>query len=175
MPVSIIDVNENTQKKFNEKMKQDGVISVVIYHASWCRHCIEFNSNWNQISNHVKSMNKDGILARVEEKNMGLVNGDSSINGYPSIVIYEGGNRKPHMYEGPRDPNSFVLFLKSIFPNSKKKIKTRKSRKPTKSKKSLKINKTNKRRKSEKGRRKNRRKSKKHNKKRIRKNHRKNK
>ena len=97
MPVSIIDVNQNTEKSFNGKMKQDGMISVVIYHASWCRHCIDFNSNWGEITNRVKSMKKDGVLARVEEKDVGFVDGDSTVNGFPSIVIYEGGVRKPHM------------------------------------------------------------------------------
>mgnify|MGYP001446574044 CR=1 FL=1 len=125
------------------------MISVVIYHASWCRHCIDFNSNWGEITNRVKSMKKDGVLARVEEKDVGFVDGDSTVNGFPSIVIYEGGVRKPHMYEGSRDPNSFILFLKGIFHNSKY-IKPRKAKKVEKAKKAKKAQKAKKAKKAQK-------------------------
>lgn len=129
--LDIMDVNNSNIDTFNNKVNTEP--SIVCFHADWCGHCKQLKPEWDEMVNNIDKNNLSGLLARIEESNMGRANCDSNIMGYPTIRVFKGG-RKIKDYSGKRDAKSLENFVKQTLGNNlsggkRKKKKKRKSRK----------------------------------------------
>ncbi len=137
-----MDINDNNINKFNKLINKNGKIAVVIFHATWCGHCIEFGKYWNEIKKKSKSIKKHILLARVEEKMLNSIKINNNIKGFPTITLFNSG-KKIKDYNGIRDTENFIKFLndnaKSIKHKINKKVNTKKIAKKLKTKKYSKL------------------------------------
>ena len=139
--MKVIDINNNNISKFNKLVKQKGKVAVVIFHASWCGHCVEFANKWKDIKKLSKSIKKDLLLARVEEKMFDGLEINHDIKGFPTISLFKSG-QKISDYNGSRDTDAFLSYLKTcskLVKKSSNKINTKKIAKKLKTKKYSKL------------------------------------
>jgi len=117
MVLNILDMNDTNVNKFNELSKKGN--SILIFHASWCGHCQRLDSIWGNLINRLKSENLEGLLGRVEEKEMKLVEVEKDIRGYPTIRVYNNGIKEKD-YEGSRELEQLFAFIKETMATSEK-------------------------------------------------------
>ena len=130
--LDVMDVNNSNISQFNNKVNTEP--SVVCFHANWCGHCQQLKPEWDKMVNNIDKNSLSGLLARVEEKNMGSANCDSDIMGYPTIRVFKGG-KKIKDYSGKRDAKNLEEFVKKTLGNSMSGGKKKKKRKKSKKKK----------------------------------------
>lgn len=121
MVLNILDMNDSNVNKFNELSKKGK--SILIFHASWCGHCQRLDSIWGNLINRLKSENLEGLLGRVEEKEMKLVEVEKDIRGYPTIRVYNNGIKEKD-YEGSRELEQLFAFIKETMATSEKSQRT---------------------------------------------------
>ncbi len=76
----------------NLNLKKDGKV-VVLYFANWCGHCNRLKPAYQQLADNasgftvaaVDADNNDGLTEIINSK------GEYLVQGYPTIVSYEGG------------------------------------------------------------------------------------
>ena len=104
-------------------MKYPANIQIVLYHATWCPHCVKFMPVWHKLE---ELINKNKIViecvkvitkeasATVEDK---FIN-EMSVDGYPTIKIILNKNDKKnktvHEYNGKRDISSILYGLLDV-------------------------------------------------------------
>ena len=113
--LDVMDVNNSNISQFNNKVNTEP--SVVCFHANWCGHCQQLKPEWDKMVNNIDKNSLSGLLARVEEKNMGNANCDSEIMCYPTIRVFKGG-KKVKDYSGKRDAKNLEEFVKKTLGNS---------------------------------------------------------
>jgi len=119
--LDIMDVNETNLKSFNNKIKT--MSAIVCFHANWCGHCQSLEPEWN---NMIKNLNKNelnGLLARVEEKNLDGVDCDKDIKGYPTIRVFKDGKKYGDDYSGKREEKELTEFVKKMLSKSSNSMK----------------------------------------------------
>ena len=97
-----------------------------MFTAPWCGHCQNLKNELPEVLKGVKKIPGNGILAMVDEEYIPEVKCDKQIMGYPSIDFMIGG-RKKGSYNGPRDANSLLKYIKLKLGGKTK--KTRKNKK----------------------------------------------
>lgn len=134
-----IIVSTTTQEKFQTSCKSSTPV-LMLYHASWCGHCVDFQPTWKNIKTEL-STHPGIIVAEVESENMGLLPSSvSSVQGFPTLMILKDGKQLKE-YSGQRTLKDVVAFAKKFSVVTKKseekelKSKTPKKNKTTKSKK----------------------------------------
>ena len=135
--LDIMDVNNSNVNNFNNKIKT--MPAVVCFHADWCGHCQQLKPEWDSMVKNLKKKNLNGLLARIEEKNLDKAQCDKDIKGYPTIRVFKNGE-KDEDYSGTRESKELTEFVESILSKSPKLIeqsggKKRKKRKRRRSKK----------------------------------------
>ena len=127
----IVDSSQDLNKL--EYQKKKGPL-FVWYYADWCGHCQMMKDEWEKLVQSNPNVN----LAKVSDS---FVRPQDNIIGYPTLKLFNSNNKlaagkKPEImdYQGSRDANSFMNFLKE---NVKQKNAARKSRSSLKRKKSI--------------------------------------
>ena len=94
--------------------------SCILYYADWCPHCKSIysyddtqNLLWNQLEKELKDKTINGVNCECYAVNCADDSNKSTcksnnIKGYPTIKI--NGN----VYDGKRDFNSIMTYLKSV-------------------------------------------------------------
>ena len=92
-----------------------GQKTLVLFHADWCGHCKTLMPIWDETSGEINESETDARLIKVNcgdpqnnEQHKMLME-KYSIQGYPTIKIFENGNVKE--YEGPRTKEGIKEFL----------------------------------------------------------------
>ena len=92
--MKVIDVTSNQNiNKFNKAISMPNKKSIVYFHSPNCGHCKDFNPVWDETMAGMPDM-KNSIVARVSADAMGLVNCDTNIDGFPTVLSMVGGKRK---------------------------------------------------------------------------------
>lgn len=91
-------------KTFSEVTKSNDVL--VKFYAPWCGHCKKLAPIWDELA--LKMQDEDVKIAKFDATEN--EHEDVSVQGYPTIKFYKGGN--PIDYRGARDLKSLVSFLK---------------------------------------------------------------
>ena len=133
----------NSQELYNEPSytidnreddnhKHDGNCVVLIY-ADWCHHCQSMYPEWINASDE---MNKNTKVINIESNE--LPRYQEMLNthrvrpsGYPTVYAYMNNDTDPVYYHGDRNRESFIHWVKELFPTPKKepsKSKTSKSK-----------------------------------------------
>ena len=67
---------------------------MVLYYAEWCGHCNEMKPEWKKVVSNFnnKKLNSNKInIAEIESKHIESLPNKPSIEGYPSIKMYNNG------------------------------------------------------------------------------------
>jgi thiol-disulfide isomerase/thioredoxin len=114
-----LNSTQSTKYKFEKFNNSGNKIVFVAYTADWCPHCVDFkNKSYNKLLKAFKN-NPNIEIANVDCTNdNGKIKtyAGNSINGFPTLVInkYNNGNMDETMYEGPRDAESIINYLKNL-------------------------------------------------------------
>lgn len=90
----------------------------VKYYAPWCGHCKHLAPIWEDLA-EIFNGNSDVIIANIDHT-ANDVDIPFEIEGYPTLVLYPAngeideatGIRKPIVFSGPRELDSFIKFIK---------------------------------------------------------------
>ena len=107
------------EKNFDEALAKNSFL-VVEFYAPWCGHCKQLEPEYKKAASVLAQETKSGkysgqpiALAKVDatiEKSLAT---KFEVRGFPTLKIFEGGSEKPSEYEGPRDADGIVTYLKS--------------------------------------------------------------
>ena len=95
-------------------------IVFVSYTADWCPHCVEFKEKaYGKISNYfANSQNIKITNVDCTNDNSGKTRtpAGNAIDGFPTLVIntYQDGKMSEIMYDGSRDADSIIQYLKGL-------------------------------------------------------------
>ena len=146
--------------EFNKLMTNNQQKMVCKVWASWCGHCKELNKIWPDIENEIEKEEGDGLLVSIEEQIIPSVNclDAREIPGFPWIFSMKGERGQKKEYNGKRDVDSLVKYIKKKLNKSnskkimqnggrkkrktfkKKRKRRKKKRKTRRKKKSRKLN-----------------------------------
>lgn len=82
---------DNSQKK------------VMLFHAEWCGHCVDFKPTWEKLTKYFKDNNIEYIDYEASNKD---IMDEYSIKGFPTIKIQTKNNISD--YNGTRDYDSIL-------------------------------------------------------------------
>ena len=119
-----------TEKNFDDALAKHSFL-VVEFYAPWCGHCKQLEPEYKKAASVLSEETKSGkytgqpiALAKVDatvEKSLGT---KFEIRGFPTLKIFESGSEKPSEYEGPRDAEGIVSYLKSRAGPASTEVKT---------------------------------------------------
>jgi len=102
------------------KYVSSGVPIFILYHASWCPHCVRFVGEnyepsypWQQICDMVKKSFKDKVLCiEVEETQMGNLPAEiNQIRGFPTLMLIQKGGVSIEYMGGRENVDEVKAFL----------------------------------------------------------------
>jgi thiol:disulfide interchange protein len=110
-------VNNNIKRENFNSSKQ---IIFTAYTADWCPHCVTFkNESYGKLQNYF-SNNSNIKITNVDCTNDNSGNtktrAGNSLQGFPTLVIntVTNGKMNEEMYEGSRDANAIISYLKNL-------------------------------------------------------------
>jgi protein disulfide isomerase len=102
-----------TAETFDGAVQEHSFLAVA-FHAPWCGHCKQLAPHWEEAATILKdnaiAAGYGIALAAVDATVHTSIAGRYSIQGYPTIKIFEG-HSDATVYEGPRDAAGIVKFL----------------------------------------------------------------
>ncbi|CAN8234163.1 unnamed protein product [Cochlearia groenlandica] len=115
--------SEETEKKefvltldhtnFTETINKHDFI-VVEFYAPWCGHCKKLTPEYEKAASELNSHNPPLVLAKIdasEESNKGIAT-EYKIQGFPTIKIFRNGGKSVQDYNGPREADGIVSYVK---------------------------------------------------------------
>lgn len=94
---------ENMQNN-NNSNDSDNDNELILYHATWCGHCVKFVPTWDSMNAKYGNQIKMTKINCVENKEM-----CTNIQSFPTIKLHKGD--KIISYNGDRTPNDIISFL----------------------------------------------------------------
>ena len=147
-----MDVTSSTLETFRQSMTKPNVI--VLYHASWCPHCVVFLPTWKKFSNECQKKYNNVSVYSVEQSMLDNVSWKNTAgklqkpitSGFPTVKFYSKGNEVSSFADERKTDNllkfvesNMVKKTKSARPNNNtkelKKVQLKNLVKPVKSKK----------------------------------------
>jgi len=102
----------------------DQDLVLVKYYAPWCGHCKKIAPEFEKAATVLKDNDPPVVLAEVDCTAEGKDTcGQAGVSGYPTLKAYKRGE-KAFDYEGPRDADGIVKYMKSKAGPSSKELKT---------------------------------------------------
>lgn len=116
-PVSLLVTHNH-----DDLVKDTSKDVIVEYYAHWCGHCKRLAPIWDELGQLFKDNNQsDKVVVAKIDHSKNDVETAIPIEGYPTIFLYPAngeideatGLRKPIVYSGARDLESFIDFIKT--------------------------------------------------------------
>lgn len=90
--------------------------AMVLFHADWCGHCKQFMPVWDELSKHNETQDNVVFIKAEcgkpnendEHKNM-MEKYD--IKGYPTLMVFNNKDEKPHEYTDERNKNAIEQYM----------------------------------------------------------------
>lgn len=114
--------NNQKYKQFNGAIKKGNII--VLYHATWCPHCVNMKPAWNDFVSKCKKDNLNINVAEVESEHIPHINTSNDVEGFPTIKYYKSATSNTP-YEGERNVDAFLKFAKEQDSKFKKESNTK--------------------------------------------------
>ena len=92
-----------------------------------CIHCINMKPQWDLLKKRLKQAKCNGILLEIDSTQLEAIGHGSlknSIDGFPSIMVFNNGN-KVKEYSGDRSSNDLFKFFKPYMVYAEKSRKKR--------------------------------------------------
>ncbi|KAI7841633.1 hypothetical protein COHA_004653 [Chlorella ohadii] len=87
---------------------------VAEFYAPWCGHCKNLEPHWDKAATALKDHDPEIVLAKIDAT--AEENEDAKkrfgIGGFPTIKMFKGDIDRPAAYEGPRDEEGIIKYLK---------------------------------------------------------------
>jgi thiol-disulfide isomerase/thioredoxin len=83
---------------------------LMLFHASWCGHCVEFMPTFEKLKREYVDNDKLNIV-KISDKNTDLIE-KYQIGGFPTIKLYDG--KDIHEYQGGRDIVSIRHYVNKV-------------------------------------------------------------
>jgi hypothetical protein len=107
-------VIQDNPSEFNSYIRK-GTPTFVFFYWKDCNPCKETKPIWKAMTDELNDGNNNAIIAMIEQDLLPQVkdrNGQPfSIDGFPTIMFIDS-NGKQNMYDGQRDKDSFVNWVK---------------------------------------------------------------
>eukprot|EP00270_Netrium_digitus_P007482 TRINITY_DN2182_c0_g1_i2.p1 TRINITY_DN2182_c0_g1~~TRINITY_DN2182_c0_g1_i2.p1 ORF type:complete len:540 (-),score=187.34 TRINITY_DN2182_c0_g1_i2:173-1792(-) len=87
---------------------------VAEFYAPWCGHCQKLAPEYEKAAKAIKEEGLNIVLAKIDADNTENKQLAQSfgVHGYPTLKIFRKGVSEPMEYEGPRDADGIVKYLK---------------------------------------------------------------
>ncbi|XP_074659107.1 putative protein disulfide-isomerase A4 isoform X2 [Tubulanus polymorphus] len=109
-------------KSFNKIVLDQSKDVLVEFYAPWCGHCKSFEPTYKKLAKKLSGSEPNLVLAKID----GTANDAPSefeVTGFPTIYFVPAAETKPVKYEGNRDSDDLVEFMKKHATASFKKSK----------------------------------------------------
>ena len=136
-----IDLNKFSAVKSNKlhnKLFNDNDNGIILVHANWCGHCIQFKPEWSKFT--AKFKKSDNLIVteiesdsfnKLQSENQDLYNRIAKdVNGFPSILTVKNG--KVEKYLNERTSNALEEHVKTTFNQKHQDGGAKKKTKPVK-------------------------------------------
>eukprot|EP00951_Prasinocladus_malaysianus_P019135 scaffold154436_cov40-Prasinocladus_malaysianus.AAC.1 len=104
------------QSSFDEVVGASSFV-VVEFYAPWCGHCKKLAPEYEKAATALKEEGSNIVLAKVDatdDSNKALAE-KFGVRGYPTIKVFtDGDTSSPGDYEGPREADGIVKYVKKI-------------------------------------------------------------
>jgi thiol-disulfide isomerase/thioredoxin len=122
-----MEVNSKNLEVFKKSMNESQNV-IVLYHASWCPHCVVFIPTWKKFSSECSKKYNNVNLFSVEQSELENVSWKNKAgklqkpvtNGFPTIKYYFNGN-EVNAFEQERNKENLFTFVESNMVKSKPK------------------------------------------------------
>jgi len=98
-------------KEFEEQVIKGDDFWMIMFYAPWCGHCQKLEPDWKKAAKELVDVGRMGAVDCGEKEEEGLC-GKYEIKGFPSIKVFGKDKEKPTDYNGGRDADSLVNFVK---------------------------------------------------------------
>ncbi|XP_078580820.1 uncharacterized protein LOC144864522 isoform X4 [Branchiostoma floridae x Branchiostoma japonicum] len=105
------EISHLTDETFNGFIQEHSSVLVMFY-APWCGHCKRMKPAYQEAAETLKTADPMAKLAAVDCTKYGALAKTYQVRGYPTIKYFRGG-QDIQKYQGARDANSLVDFMKS--------------------------------------------------------------
>lgn len=117
------DVLTLTDSDFASSLANEDLVLVKFY-APWCGHCKKIAPEFEKAATVLKDNDPPVVLAEVDCTADGKeVCNQNGVSGYPTLKAFKRGE-KAFDYEGPRDADGIVKYMKNKAGPSSKELKT---------------------------------------------------
>jgi len=97
-------------EKNHDQVAHDSAKDVFVeYYAPWCGHCKSLAPIWDELGDHFES-NPNVVIAKIDYT-ANEVEG-INIKGFPTLKFYPAGNEAVIEYEGDRELEALIKFVK---------------------------------------------------------------
>ena len=103
------DVLILTNDNFDTTVYSKGIILVEFY-APWCGHCKSLAPEYSKAAKALKENDPPIPLAKVDATENKELGQRFDVSGYPTIKFFKNG--EPYDYEGPRDSEGIIAYMK---------------------------------------------------------------
>jgi len=108
--VASSDVLEYKDSNFDSNIKQHE-LALAEFYAPWCGHCKKLAPEYEKAATILKANDPPVALIKVDCTAETKTCGKYDVNGYPTLKIFKHG--EPTEYNGPRDADGIVKYLRS--------------------------------------------------------------
>jgi len=98
-------------KTFNEIVMDPTKDVLIEFYAPWCGHCKSLAPKYEELGKKLIDAGANSIVVAKMDATSNDVPPEFNVRGYPTIYFVPKNN-KPSLYEGQREVNDFVNFLK---------------------------------------------------------------
>jgi len=132
--IRIITVNDSNISNVNKLMNNKNQKVIAKFYADWCGHCKDLNSRvMPEVEQDIKKQIGEGIFLNVPEPMIPKLEGNTNVDGYPTIRLLVGGKKKKD-YNGKREVKDLARFIKKSLGKCRRTRKQKTKRKKKKRK-----------------------------------------
>lgn len=101
------------QAQLDELIKKHAFVAAEFY-APWCGHCKKLEPEWSKAATALKGHDPEIVLVKADatDKENESMKGKYGISGFPTLKIFRGDSSQGQAYEGPREADGIVAYLK---------------------------------------------------------------
>ena len=96
-------------KNFKQVVEQKNQDVMVYFHAPWCGHCKKLEPEYSRVAEYFREVNTVTV-AKIDSASNEAP--DHSVNSFPHLVFFPANNKSGVVYEGPRNAQSIIDFIK---------------------------------------------------------------